>query len=1006
MKATSGGASVRAVRKSFFLFTAAALALSGAMGTAAAQDAGSEDEVITVTGSRIQRPDYQFTNPVVSATAQSIESSGATSLTNYLESIPALTNSLDSTEAFPGSGFTGLDLLSLRNLGTQRTLVLVNGRRHIAGGTDSAGVDINTIPQALIERVDVLTGGASAVYGADGVSGVVNFILKDDFEGLRVSGELGRAEAEGAENEQWSVTFGSNFDNGRGNIAGSVEYENRGRLTAWQRAYAGVNETRFVVNPDPAGFRRIPLQNLVWFESGRGGAVYSGLNVYDGTTDNLWDYGTPGFEFLNGGTYSQGGSGTPTGGYTETLLPAVEVFSINLFGHYDLSPNVRLFSEFKYVTNHAFNLIQPNFDYYLAFRDDNFFLPPNIAADLAANGSYFGGYDPIYGDLAFMSRDHFDLGVQGEDITRDTLRGVIGIEGDLTDHMQFNVSAIASTVNIRNVTDNAIFFDRFVAAIDAVDDGFGNPVCRIQVDPGAQLLDFNVQERLNFFGFLQNFPTPQSFAPSECVPLNLFGDGSPSIAARDFVTGDLEEKDRLTQQVFTAFISGDTGNFLNLPGGALGYAFGAEWRRESLSAIPDAATQAGYTSSGEVSIGGGSFEVREFFIEFDAPILKDAPFADSLSLDAAYRLSEYSTIGDTTTWKVGIEWAPISDLTFRATTAEAVRAPNIIELFGPAVVTYNFITDPCRPDQWALGPDPALRQANCEILLNAAGVTPDPTAYVDGAVAFTKRGQATGNSSLDEEEATTNTWGVIFRPRFLPGFTFSVDHYDIELTGAIRLLDAQDIADSCVDAPTVVNDFCALITRQVGGGSPGTITNFIVQPENVAAYTTAGYDFTASYGVSPSDDWNWGGDWGHFDFRLIGNKLEELEFVNVVGGAPDDGVGELAERAPEWQVFFQANWERGPLSLAYGYNWFSELTRYNRTPATLAPNFVDPQFRYIDGRSTHDVQARFRFTDWFEVYGGVNNLGDQQPGLSAGSYPVNQVGRFFYLGATATFGAP
>lgn len=1009
----------RGIRKTILNSTAifAGMAAVIAPGLASAQDAAAEDdEVIVVTGTRIQRPDYQFANPVVSSTAEEIANSGTTNLLDYLETVPALNNSLNGTEGFPNAGFSGVDLLNLRNLGVNRTLVLVDGKRHVPGNTGTSAVDVSTIPTDLVERVDVLTGGASAIYGADAVTGVVNFILQDDFEGLRIRGEFGAPQDDGQETQFVAATAGMSFAEGRGNIAGSIEYSNETRLVCSQRSNC-IDEVRFVANPytpDYGPYSRIPLGNLVWFSSGRGGGVDTDGDIFfanfDGNTDAAWDYGTnfiPGADIYSGGydigfTYGQGGSGTPTAGYTETLLPEVERLNFNVFSHFDITSNMRLYGSMKMIHSEAFNAIQPTFDYGYAIDPvANPFTPTNIATDAALNGQ----------SLIFVTRDHFDLGVGGERIERDVTRGVVGLEGEISDHIRYDVSFVAGQLSENLIFTNSRFEDRFAAAIDVVDpDGAGplGPTCRVNVDPAGYLASFNIVDREANTG-LANYPAPISFTAgpgSGCLPLNTFGDGAGDAAAIDWVMNDLTIDTRVVQQVFTAAFSGDFGSFLRLPGGSIGWAAGTEWRRESLDAVPDTFSQLGVTQSGATPISRGSYEVQEAFAEASLPILQGAPFAESLTLDWAHRYADYSTLGAANTWKFGLSWQPISDLTFRATRAEAVRAPNINELFAPTSITFQFIVDPCAASEIPGAPDVALRTANCQTLLTAAGAADPAGTWVDPFAAFTKTGHAGGNPNLDVETAETDTIGFIYRPSFLRGFAFSADYYDIVVRNAINPIDPQELATQCVDAASVVNSFCAAITRQVGGAGAGGITDFLQAPFNVSAFTTRGIDFTIAYRFDAADIGL--GDLGSFELRAVGNNTMELTNVPLPGSSLDDDLGESSSRAPEWQMNFDVTWEVGRWTTHYGYNFSTDMLRAaggsleENERWAVTPNYVAPEYKYVDGLSQHSFQVRYNLNDTLDIYGGANSIGyDVDPGDPVIGDPNLT---FFYVGAVARFG--
>ena len=975
------------------LMAASVIALAAALVSTPAWTQDTEEEIV-VTGSRITRPDYSSSNPVTSVTGEQLEYSGVTNVTDFLTDVPALTGSSTTAANSGDQGFigsTGLNLLNLRNLGTQRTLVLQNGRRHVPALPASGDVDVNTIPTDLIERVDVLTGGASAIYGADGVSGVVNFIMRDDFEGLRVRGQGSWTEEGGGDQAFLSVTAGANFAGGRGNIAGSIEGSHEGPLRSFDREHTRIG-ARIVRNPfdfiggvdDPAVPDRVPFDDLRWFESGTGGAVDVDVDFgadFDGSTDAPWDQGDIAGG-IQGGTFQHGGSGTPVAGYGQDLIGETDRVAFNLFGHYEITDRVRFFTEQKYVVTDANSFGQPTFDLFLAINPDNPFTPPNIAAAAAGNSAADFGLPE---GTVLVTRDNFDLGVRGEDIHRETYRGVFGFDGDINEWLSYNVAYVYGIVQTDNVAVNNRFNDRFAAALDVViDPGTGQPTCRSNLDPSA--LGLNV-------GW-QGFAAPGSFTPgpdSGCVPINIFGDGAPSQAAIDWIMTDSLRTDENTQQVFTGYLQGRTPGF-ELPGGPIAYVVGAEWRRETSETIPALEDQQGLTFNNIIAPSSGSYEVSEGFAEVELPILKDAPFAEELTLNAAYRYSDYDAFGETDTWNYGFRWSPIEQLTFRGTQARAVRVPNIGELFSPASQTFAFIDDPC--DVARLGEGTEFRAANCVAVLTAAGVA-DPGSFTDPNIGITVAGNQSGNVNLDPEEAETTTLGVIYQPSFIPGLTLSADWYDIELTNAINTLDPQDIANQCVDLPDVANQFCGLIVREPGAGG---IIDFTTQPVNVAAFTTQGVDFSIRYLLDPQR-FGMERDIGTFAFNLVGNHLDELTFTNLPGADPDPVAEEAG--APEWQVNLDVTWEYGPLTLNYGYNYFSETYRFDNV-LREQDDLVEPQYAKFDARSTHDLQARWDVNDRFTLYGGVNNLFDQEPDRFTESYPVSPLGRTLYLGLTAS----
>ena len=967
------------------LLTTASLVVQPAL---AQDDVDDEDiEEIIVTSSRIQKPDYAFSNPVISVDAEAISFSGATNVTDFLKDLPALTGSLDGNDAAGANAFiggTGLTLLDLRNLGIDRTLILVDGRRHVASLPGSAAVDVDTIPIDLIERVEVQTGGASAIYGADGVSGVVNFILKKDFEGISIRARAGQSGESDAGNRRFSILAGKNFANGRANLTGSFEYNKDDRLNASERFFAGGGGRQiFVDNPaeldgdDPNVPDQIPLADTRFFDSSLAGAVYiDDDDTPDFTGDDTpWDSGTipfiPPF-------YQQGGDGSPRDLFIGDLLPEEERYTTNLFGRYQFDDALTLFAEAKFSRAEALTVSQPTFDFDLVIAPDYAFTPPNIAA--AAAGNSF-----------FVSRDHFDLGLRGEDITRDSLRTVIGIEGDLSSHLRYEVSYVYGETEVENNIANNRFNDRFAAALDAViDPATGQPTCRSNLDPDAV--------PPNLGGGFTTLPGTWagSFTPgpnSGCVPVNILGEGAVSAEAAAWINTTSLAESKLTQNVVQAYLAGDTGNWFELPAGPIGYAAGLEWREEESRSIPPIEDQLGLTFGNVLSPERGDYDVREVFAEVDVPLLQGAPAADILSVDAAVRLSDYSTTGNATTWKVGGIWSPIEDVTFRATVAEATRAPNIGELFDPGGQTFQFISDPCDITELANGTE--FRTTNCAELLTGLGA--DPATFIDQNSARVP-GALEGNPELTEEVADTTTIGLILRPRFIENLTIAIDWYDIELEDAINTALPQVASDLCVDLPTLDNQFCNLIQREQGTGG---IVNFTQQPVNVANFKTEGFDFTINYLLDPA---NFGvnADWGVFNFRLIGNKLEELTFINLPGADPDSDLGESdpanGVQAPEYQAAFNLLWQRGPVALNYTLNWFDETYRFPKNEIENNPDIAEPRFLKYSAHVMQNLQLRYTPSEVWSFYGGINNLEDNEPDIGETFFPVSAVGRFFYVG--------
>ncbi|CAM8649021.1 TonB-dependent receptor domain-containing protein [Sphingobium cupriresistens] len=947
-----------------------------------AQDATPADdgETIVVTGSRIQRNDYNIANPLVTVTAETLEQSGNVQLVDTLRQNPALISSFGGAQTSgsnAGFGSVGVQLLNLRGLGENRTLVLVNGRRHVASLSGSAAVDINTIPTDLIEGVDVLTGGASAIYGADGVSGVVNFRLKRNFDGFMASGQTGISSRGDAGQREGSLTYGKNFSDGRGNIALSYEFREQDRLSSFNRGRTGNPLRTYGIVRDPADIPdnpnvpdRVPTNNLRYADSSLGGAIdvdFDGIPDFTGE-GKVYDRGRL---LPSSGGLTQGGDSTPLAGYQGDLQAYNRVHNFNLLSHYDFSDAVKFFFEAKYVKNKTSTVSQPSFDFFTYLTPDNAYLQDQFAG-LAADG-------------ALVSRDNFDMGVRGEKNERETMRFVGGFEGEISDHARYELSYTFGQTKSKVLLTDYRIGDRYWAAIDAVrDPATGQIVCRSDLDPTANINPDNYDAPATTF-------TPG--AGSGCRPLNLLGNGSPSQAALDWVNADILNRAKIQQHVVSGSISGDFGQFFELPGGPIGFAIGGEYRKEKSSFVPDDLLQQGALADFSLQLPEkGSFDVKEIFGELSVPVLKEVPFAYNLSFGAAIRLSDYSTIGKTTTWKVDGTYAPIPDITFRGTWSEAVRAPNITELFAPRNGGFDFIGDPCDPVY--IGEGTQYRVANCQATLAAAGLTPEQIAAFnpenDPTATVSLPGFSGGNRNLKEETARTWTAGVVLRPSFIPGLLASFDWYDIKLKNAVNTATAEEVAELCVDQPTLDNVFCQNIGRDT---TTGYINSWYVQPQNVANFRTSGADFKLNYGFNTAKT-------GSFAITLVGGYLNKLEFIPTPGASVD--VDREEAYYPKWNATGDITWKMDKLTINYGVSWFSKTRRYELEQTNANPDIAESKYLKYKEKWQHDLYVAYDVDERFRFYVGANNLFDQQPSIASSNYPISYVGRYMYAGAKIT----
>ena len=953
--------------KQRLLATVIAAAITGvtvAPVMAAEQTSEKEIESITVTGSRIVKEDFAFSNPVVTVNSEAIEQSGVTNMSEFLAKLPALAASSTSFDSGADTSGAGLSFLNLRNLGTNRTLVLVNGRRHVAGEQGSAAVDINSIPVNLIDRVEVLTGGASALYGADGVSGVVNFIMKRDYEGFDISARTGQSDHGDAQSNLLSITWGKNFD--AGNITLAFEHSQEQRLDREARDFSSANNrVSFLDNPadandDPNVPDQIPFNDVRYYDSAPGSAIWTAWSDPDYVPEFLgngspWAHGAG----VLSSYFTQGGSGVSTTLYRTDLQPKVETNSINALINYELFDAVNFYSEFKYVRSEAEVLSEPNFDLYVDLDvTNNPFAPQNIKDSAITNG---GGW------LTY-SRDHLELGILGGDNNRDTVRAVLGFEGEFNNGFTWDVSYVYGQTKSDEQQSNVRINDRWNAGIDAVvDPTTGNYVCASDLGPTSESDTFTMG------------------ANSGCQVINIFGAGTISQEAAEWAALDLLSQSTIKQQVMSGYITGDSAEYFELPAGAIDFSVGAEWRKEESDYNPPAEYQKGFTDVGRIAALRGEFSVREVFGEVSIPVLEGITLAQSLYIDAAVRYSDYSTIGDATTWKYGLSWAPIDDILVRGTVSKATRAPNIGELFAAESDSLVIIYDPC--DSARIDEGTEFREKNCATLLSSYGVA-DPSSYLDPNHESV-RGRTSGNGNLSEEDAKSRTLGVVFKPRFINNFNFSIDWYDIEITKAITTPTPGDAAKLCVDLESLDNPFCSLLTRSAENG--GGVVTFVQQSVNVAAYRTRGIDFNLDYLFNPQ-----GGEFGDFALNLVGNHLNELTYIDLPGAAPRETIDE--EGAPEWQLTSSITWKKDDLTIRYGFDYFSETYRFDRTTRTASPDKVAPQYMKYSAKASHELYAGYYVNDKLNVYVGVNNLTNEKPDIGEVAYPVGPVGRFFYLG--------
>lgn len=949
--------------------------------TAQAQDFGAPTDeaadikrldAVMVTGSRIPRVDYLSASPVGTLTAEDIRATGAVTLGDVINALPQMSTTYSMGNSSRYIGTAGLNLLDLRGLGVDRTLVLVNGRRHIASAAGSSAVDINTIPAALVERVEILTGGSSAIYGADAVSGVVNFILKKSFDGTVVNAQIGHSEEGNFNERSVNVVSGGTFADDRGQFVFSAVFNNQDPLYLRDRAFSRDSQ-RYLTDPnDPTQTRTILARNASVYSYTNGGVLdLDGRSAttgdryvfdpdgslrpqrFDGITDTTRS-GCSDCDNLDPNQYGQ-------------LQPSNSTGAVNANFGFDLNDNHRIFVESKWVQsrNKAFSTSGPSFGTYLIPRD-NAYISDELGQFMDENGL----------TRLRISRNNTDAGFRGEDTTRKTGRVVAGIQGVFGSDWSYEATAnYGRTVETRTNLNNQMP-DRFNASIDAVFDDNGNIVCRATRDGIAG----------------PENPFTGGDLLAGCIPTSIFGAGAVSPAAAAWFNTRTPSRTELTQQVFSANLS--KSELFALPAGSVGFASGVEFRKETSRQTTDPLQQADLTFLNAIQNQQGQYSVREAFAEVNVPLLADLPFAKNVNLDLAGRVSDYTTVGTTVSWKAGLDWAFNDALRLRSTFSNAVRAPNIAELYDPQSVNFFSISDPCSAANIGRGANPAVRQANCSALGVPVGWTPNDTS--------TRRGLSGGNPSLSEESSKTFTVGAVFTPTALPGFGITVDYWDIQIEDAISSVSGQQLAERCVDAAGGIdNEFCASISRDIAGATDDqyAISGLEVLPLNISKLRARGIDFGIDYAVE-----NVFG--GRLTTKLEGTYLKEY-LSYPFQSFPDEVEDERnVLGTPTWKGTLTVGYVRGAWDFSLRTRYVDSQILVSNEQYATNPDLQDPI--KVSWMTFTDARVGYKATERLNLYLGVRNLFDREPpynlyGTGFGSAQYDNVGRFFYTGVNYRF---
>ena len=948
----------KAVRIALVTASAASAVMYGA--ASVAQEALEE---IVVTGSRIASAGLESASPLTIIGAEEIKQTGVANIQDVLlQNVAMGTPSISRTNSNFSTSSAGVATVDLRNLGTSRTLVLVDGRRFVAGIPGETAVDLNVIPAQFIERIDVLTGGASDVYGSDAVAGVVNIIYKKQFEGVEVDYQYGWSADNDNKETQFGLTLGANTADGKGNIIAHLGYTDQGAVYSRDRKRSAVDQLSGIYFTDwPDVFTpRVPFYSS-YAPQGRAFTANGPAAGY--TVDAAGNV----IPWSTNGTATLAATGFNRSAYRTIAVP-IERYLFATRGSYEFTENHSVFIEGTYGSSQSITKLEPfpaasggsspiysatgqvpiEFMYEGAIRVNP--TVPSYIVNSAEDEDGDGLRD------YYFTRRLVEVGARGNVADRDTFRIVAGVEGTLFGDWNYDAYYAYGQTKEAQVSGgqaNALNFRHALEGVpDVTDiDGDGDTTEAICRDANARA--------------------------DGCVPISIMGFNSISPAGAAYIASPGLLATFTQQKVGGVNLTGDV---VDLWAGPLGMAIGAEYRKEFSRSEFDSLQQAGLNLGNAIPRTEGDFDVKEAYVELNLPLLDDVVFADKLNLRGAFRFADYSTVGNTESWNVGLEWAPISQLRFRAIRAQSTRAPNINELYSPASQDFpTGLVDPCSgvtaTSQGAK--DDACRAApgvNANIAAN--GSFTRTQADIQGISSFVG-----GNPDLQEEQGKSWTIGAVFTPDFgiaiLENFAFTIDYFKIEIDDAIVSTPRQFILDQCYSGDA---SFCSFIVRRPaaqGANSAGSLQFVNTGPSNSGGLLAEGIDFSMSYAQAIGP--------GQFNARLAWSHALDGYTVPLPGADQDPFVGEIG-----------ASEDRANLALGYNFGDFGFTWRVNYIGGAC----LDDQFTAPDPSSVACVgsavynDAQFSWTpgDRYELYVGATNLFDEEPPPIISGLPGNSTG--------------
>lgn len=945
---------------------AVAAAFLASTGVVSAQTASDEEPPaeVTVTGTRIVQRDYTASSPIATVSGDVLASTGATTLESALSMFPQFT--VGSGPTTTGFFATGQASLNLRGLGPSRNLVLLDGRRLQPSDTQNV-VDINTIPKAIIESVEVITGGASAVYGSDAMAGVVNFRTKKHFEGVQIDAEFSTPQHYGGPSQEYSITAGGNFAESRGNAVVSLTYTTRDPIgyldLPFYRNYAGAGDFRTwqgVYNP---GANRPTQAALDQVFGAYGVAAPPPSTFISFNPDGTLFAASNGLANFKGGLGLRPDADGTSIAYTNIssiVQTPLDRYSLFARGLYDVSDSVTAFVQGHFVTYKSTTIAEAG-NTSLTIPVTNPFIPDELATLLASRP------DP---DAPFtLEKRFYEAGPRVFDRRFNLYQITAGVSGPVAPlDGTWEVYATRGTVDINQRNPGSVVAASLATLLNAPDGG--NSLCSGGYNP--------------------------------------FGLTTLSDACRSYLVRTPLQTTRLTQDVVEANVQ---GRITDLPAGELRFAVGADFRADRFDYVPDSdISQGTIVGVNRAGASSGSTRVHEGYVELLVPLLADRPAVESLDLDVAYRHSQYNLAGGVDTYKADLNWAVLPSFRVRGGYQRAVRAPNVGELFTAPTAGFAGIGeitagggDPCAANSRARsGANAAQIQALCV----AQGV---PADLIGNFVNAQNEIPSTnvGNIALTPESADTYTIGAVLTApsehELLRGLSLSIDYYDISIKDVVGVITGGQSLNKCYNLDgsnpgyDVNNVYCSLLTRDP---TTGVLTQVLQQTQNLGAYKTRGIDLQTQWRVG-LDAFGLSENSGDLTFSSLVNHLLAFDvqnqpgapfadYSNTVGSPTNGGFGSL----PNWKAVTSVEYSKNALSAGVRWRYIGHLRALAKVsnPSSTTPD--------TKSHSVFDLFADWTPSEKILINAGINNLFDKDPPVVNGTAGVTEPSTYDILGRT------